>query len=436
MSIIDCQAKCWSECPCVAYASTNDDRTGCEIWSKEMQRLFRVEEYYDGQAREIYFLPSNQADDRSWFIDEKRVIEEKNAADEGMPWLINAVGVIVGGSVGFIACSLCYLGWKDLTIKELLFELGAITKSLTKYGNANKLEKNGKSSNELQLFSFQSIATATNNFSTENKLGEGGFGPVYKGVLLDKQEIAIKKLSRGSGQGLEEFKNEILLIGKLQHNNLVRLLGCCIKGEEKILIYEYLPNKSLDFFLFEDCWYIAWELWKEGRILELMDQTMGDLCPKNVIRRCIHVGLLCVQENPIDRPTISEVLSMLSNESMQLSTPKQPAFFIGRTVQESKIPTSRSENCSLNNEMRDWQHLVSANGVFRLEFFSHGTSGKRYLGILLNIYHWPVPLGKGEVWVANRNNPILDTSGSLLIDSDGNLRISSSGSSPIILNSR
>ena len=60
MSIIDCQAKCWSECPCVAYASTNDDRTGCEIWSQEMQRLFRVEEYYDGQAREIYFLPSNQ----------------------------------------------------------------------------------------------------------------------------------------------------------------------------------------------------------------------------------------------------------------------------------------------------------------------------------------------------------------------------------------
>lgn len=86
-------------------------------------------------------------------------------------------------------------------------------------------------------------------------------------------------------------------------------------------------------------------------------------------------------------------------------------------------------------EMRDWQHLVSANGVFRLEFFSHGTSGKRYLGILFNIYHWPVPLGKGEVWVANRNNPILDTSGSLMIDSDGNLRISSSGSSPIILNS-
>ncbi|ESR40804.1 hypothetical protein CICLE_v100257261mg, partial [Citrus x clementina] len=91
---------------------------------------------------------------------------------------------------------------------------------------------------------------ATNNFSATNKLGEGGFGPVYKGVLAKGDEIAVKRLSGRSGQGLREMKNEASVIAKVQHKNLVRLLGCCIDKDEKILIYEYMPNKSLDFFLF------------------------------------------------------------------------------------------------------------------------------------------------------------------------------------------
>ncbi|KAI4370959.1 hypothetical protein MLD38_019245 [Melastoma candidum] len=94
------------------------------------------------------------------------------------------------------------------------------------------------------------ILMATSNFSDDCKLGQGGFGPVYKGTLADGREIAVKRLSRTSCQGLRELKNEATLIAELQHRNLVKLLGSCIEEHEKLLIYEYMPNKSLDFFLF------------------------------------------------------------------------------------------------------------------------------------------------------------------------------------------
>ncbi|XP_073223862.1 cysteine-rich receptor-like protein kinase 10 isoform X2 [Cicer arietinum] len=107
------------------------------------------------------------------------------------------------------------------------------------------------SSPESLQFDLATIEIATNNFSDDNKIGKGGYGQVYKGILPDGQEIAVKRLSKSSGQGAEEFKNEVMLIAKLQHRNLVRLIGFCLEDQEKILIYEYVPNKSLDHFLFD-----------------------------------------------------------------------------------------------------------------------------------------------------------------------------------------
>ncbi|XP_016701534.2 cysteine-rich receptor-like protein kinase 18 isoform X2 [Gossypium hirsutum] len=106
-------------------------------------------------------------------------------------------------------------------------------------------------SQEFPSIQLNILQAATNNFCDENKLGQGGFGPVYKGTLADGKEIAVKRLSRTSGQGLLEFKNEVMLIAKLQHRNLVRLLGCCLEKNEKLLVYEFMPNKSLDMFLFD-----------------------------------------------------------------------------------------------------------------------------------------------------------------------------------------
>nr|GEV29823.1 G-type lectin S-receptor-like serine/threonine-protein kinase At4g27290 [Tanacetum cinerariifolium] len=93
---------------------------------------------------------------------------------------------------------------------------------------------------DIQIFSLYKVAKATDNFSDSNKIGEGGFGPVYKGVLEDGQEVAVKRLSETSQQGINEFKNELIFIAKLQHRNLVKLLGYCIHGDEMILIYEYM----------------------------------------------------------------------------------------------------------------------------------------------------------------------------------------------------
>ncbi|XP_062087477.1 cysteine-rich receptor-like protein kinase 29 isoform X2 [Humulus lupulus] len=100
-------------------------------------------------------------------------------------------------------------------------------------------------------YSFENIKLATNNFSEKNKLGQGGFGVVYKGRLCDGRDIAVKRLSSGSSQGDLEFKNEVMLVAKLQHRNLVRLIGFSLEGSEKLLIYEFVQNASLDHFIFD-----------------------------------------------------------------------------------------------------------------------------------------------------------------------------------------
>ncbi|KAM1242415.1 hypothetical protein ACFX2G_034768 [Malus domestica] len=153
--------------------------------------------------------------------------------------------IIIVGTLGSVAfCSLvvgCFFRKRLRTVKE-------------RYHSKRQKEKVGndmKKTVESLQFRLGSIETATNKFSDDNKLGEGGFGAVFKGTLGNGHEIAVQRLSKSSTQGVQEFQNEVVLVAKLQHRNLVRLLGFCFEGEETLLVYEYVPNKSLDKFLFE-----------------------------------------------------------------------------------------------------------------------------------------------------------------------------------------
>ncbi|TKY59365.1 G-type lectin S-receptor serine/threonine-protein kinase [Spatholobus suberectus] len=129
--------------------------------------------------------------------------------------------------------------------------------------SANLQEFDTTQNSDLPFFDLSSIAAATDNFSAANKLGQGGFGSVYKGQLSNGMEIAVKRLSKYSGQGIEEFKNEI------------------------------------------------WDLWREGRAMEIVDQSLGESCSDHEVQRCIQIGLLCVQDYAADRPSMSAVVFML-----------------------------------------------------------------------------------------------------------------------------
>uniref|UniRef100_A0A0R0EMG6 Uncharacterized protein n=2 Tax=Glycine max TaxID=3847 RepID=A0A0R0EMG6_SOYBN len=313
----------------------------------------------------------------------------------------------------------------------------------------DEIEDEIKIAESLQ-FNFNTIQVATEDFSDSNKLGQGGFGAVYRGRLSNGQMIAVKRLSRDSGQGDTEFKNEVLLVAKLQHRNLVRLLGFCLEGNERLLVYEYVPNKSLDYFIFdpnmkaqldwesrykiirgitrgllylhedsrlrvihrdlkasnilldeemhpkiadfgmarlflvdqthanttrivgtcgymapeyamhgqfsvksdvfsfgvlvleilsgqknsgihhgenvEDLLSFAWRSWKEQTAINIVDPSLNNNS-RNEMMRCIHIGLLCVQENLADRPTMATIMLMLNSYSLSLPIPTKPAFY-------------------------------------------------------------------------------------------------------------
>ncbi|KAI9082785.1 hypothetical protein K1719_035242 [Acacia pycnantha] len=459
----DCESYCLQDTNCTAYTSVNG--IGCLIWHGE---LLDIKDFEDGGGNTLYIRLAH-----SDLGDGKKKIK---------------IVIIFSVVLGTICLGIfLWLVWRFRGRKVAAatccrtsdIPVFDITRSKsrqvsTEFSGSAELSLEGQelSGPELPLFNFDCIAIATDNFSDENKLGQGGFGPVYKGKLRGGEQIAVKRLSRRSGQGQEEFKNEMMLIAKLQHRNLVRLLGCSIQGEEKLLVYEYMPNKSLDQFLFDTVrqqqlnWnkrfeiiegiargllYLhrdsrlriihrdlkasnilldedmnpkisdfglarifgggqgegnttrvvgtygymapeyameglfsvksdvysfgvllleivsgrkntsfrhsddssligyAWHLWNEERAMELVDTSICDSSLKNQqVSRCIHIGMLCVQDSAAHRPTMSSVVLMLESEATNLPLPKRPLLTSMRRRSEDRDFYMEGLDVSLN----------------------------------------------------------------------------------------
>ncbi|KAL0407107.1 UNVERIFIED_CONTAM: putative LRR receptor-like serine/threonine-protein kinase [Sesamum latifolium] len=146
----------------------------------------------------------------------------------------NRTGLIVGISVAVVAASL-------LSLVAAAYHVSWRRKSQKNFEDKELLGLDVRP----YTFSYAELKTATDDFNLTNKLGEGGFGPVYKGTLEDGRVVAVKQLSVASRQGKTQFLAEIATISAVQHRNLVKLYGCCIEGDKRLLVYEYLENKSL-----------------------------------------------------------------------------------------------------------------------------------------------------------------------------------------------
>lgn len=353
-----------------------------------------------------------------------------------VPIMVPIILLPVLAAISFVAC---FFLWR---------RRGLVTEEKQPYPSYSA-ESQDIESVDSMMIDISTLRAATGDFADSNKLGEGGFGAVYKGTLPDGEEIAVKRMSKSSTQGVDELKNELALVAKLSHKNLVRLIGVCLEQQERLLVYEFVPNRSLDLILFaqeaakreqldwakrykiidgiarglqylhedsqlkvvhrdlkasnvlldadmspkisdfglakifgrdqtqgitnrvvgthgymapeymmrgnysvksdafsfgvmvleivtgrkntddrsrqsEDPLTKVWEHWMSGTVLEVVDPCMNGSFLEKEVLKCVHIGLLCVQGNPVDRPTMSAVVTMLGSETFTLHALSKP----------------------------------------------------------------------------------------------------------------
>nr|GMD11421.1 G-type lectin S-receptor-like serine/threonine-protein kinase At1g11410 [Ipomoea batatas] len=243
VGLTECQNLCLNNCSCNGYASANvNGGMGCFFWYGELKDM-----------REV----TNGGQDMFLRVSASDLAQLKKKSKRHISKMLEIILVVaVAAVVALLVCCLIITMRKRKRKQKNTRDLNTCSQSYE--GSSMGLLVDETGSTDVSIFDLKTIQFATDNFSADNKLGQGGFGSVYKatifssslGKLPNEQLVAVKRLSRTSGQGIEEFKNEVTLIARLQHRNLVRLLGCCVEQGEKMLVYEYMPNKALDNFIY------------------------------------------------------------------------------------------------------------------------------------------------------------------------------------------
>ncbi|CAH8255388.1 unnamed protein product [Arabidopsis lyrata] len=160
-------------------------------------------------------------------------------------------GVVLGATFVLIGVCIFVCFYKRKQRKLKMKKKKDLEAILAPKESSNNLQQWGSSEIGHNLFTYEDLSKATSNFSNTNLIGQGGFGYVHRGVLVDGTLVAIKQLKAGSGQGEREFQAEIQTISRVHHRHLVSLLGYCITGAQRLLVYEFVPNKTLEFHLHE-----------------------------------------------------------------------------------------------------------------------------------------------------------------------------------------
>ncbi|KAL6844912.1 hypothetical protein ACP4OV_025571 [Aristida adscensionis] len=348
----ECRAECAENCSCVAYSYANlsssssssrskADLTRCLVWAGE---LIDTEKLVDVAGSDTPYVRIAGLDSGTR--------PKTNRAK------IVLSALLISGTLMLIGISFAWLKLKGSKQKQ---------ENHNRYlGNLNTPEDLAEGSPtkdfEFPFVSFRDIADATNNFHESFIIGQGGFGKVYK-AKLDGREVAIKRLRSDSEQGIAEFRNEVVLIAKLQHRNLVRFLGSTrtiilgwttrrIVGTYGYMAPEYalrgifsvksdvysfgvltlevvsgVKISSTDNIMeFENLIGYAWNLWKDGKAKDLVDPGIVESCILDEALLSIHIGLLCVQDNPNDRPLMSSIVFILENGSTTLPVPEKPVY--------------------------------------------------------------------------------------------------------------